>query len=214
MALYCRTGQGLRPTGETTHYDLCVAGAPANHVRCASLRSRGKGRGRRTAAWRLGSRIEDRDRGPPAAAGGGRPLGNKGAFMIKPSQPPWRAMGKQANRPCGRWKCGPPLVAGATTFTQRESCHWILRSLLLPYSTAITDSQYFARHCVPSKYVRWCDSCFFATPLSSVGRPKGKRLYFSRVPLRGTPRSGKGCTMLQAKKTLYAVLTANRQPSR
>ena len=191
MALYCRTGQGLRPTGETTHYDLCVAGAPANHVRCASLRSRGKGRGRRTAAWRLGSRIEDRDRGPPAAAGGGRPLGNKGAFMIKPSQPPWRAMGKQANRPCERWKCGPPLVAGATTFTQRESCHWILRSLLLPY-----------------------ESCFFATPLSSVGRPKGKRLYFSRVPLRGTPRSGKGCTMLQAKKTLYAVLTANRQPSR
>ena len=31
----------LRPTGETTHYDLCVAGAPANHVRCASLRSGG-----------------------------------------------------------------------------------------------------------------------------------------------------------------------------
>ena len=29
----------LHPTGETTHYDLCVAGAPANHVRCASLRS-------------------------------------------------------------------------------------------------------------------------------------------------------------------------------
>ncbi len=34
---------------------------------------------------------------------------------------------------------------------------------LLPYSTAITDSQYFARHCVPSKYVRWCDSCSLAT---------------------------------------------------
>ena len=32
----------LRPTGETTHYDLCVAGAPANHVRCASLRSGGR----------------------------------------------------------------------------------------------------------------------------------------------------------------------------
>ena len=29
----------LRPIGETTHYDLCVAGAPSNHVRCASLRS-------------------------------------------------------------------------------------------------------------------------------------------------------------------------------
>ena len=31
----------LHPTGETTHYDLCVAGASANHVRCASLRSGG-----------------------------------------------------------------------------------------------------------------------------------------------------------------------------
>ena len=31
----------LHPTGETTHYDLCVAGAPANHVRCASLTLRG-----------------------------------------------------------------------------------------------------------------------------------------------------------------------------
>ncbi len=35
-------GERLHPTGETTHYDLCVAGAPANHVRCASLRSRGR----------------------------------------------------------------------------------------------------------------------------------------------------------------------------
>jgi len=32
----------LRPTGETTHYDLCVASAPSNHVRCASLRSGGR----------------------------------------------------------------------------------------------------------------------------------------------------------------------------
>ena len=32
----------LRPTGETTHYDLCVAGAPSNHVRCALLRSGGR----------------------------------------------------------------------------------------------------------------------------------------------------------------------------
>ena len=31
----------LHPTGKTTHYILCVAGAPANHVRCASLRSGG-----------------------------------------------------------------------------------------------------------------------------------------------------------------------------
>ena len=39
----------LHPTGETTHYDLCVAGAPANHVRCASLRSRGRRLAVRTA---------------------------------------------------------------------------------------------------------------------------------------------------------------------
>ena len=39
---------------------------------------------------------------------------------------------------------------------------------LLPYSTAITDSQYFARHCVPSKYVRWCDSCSLATPMQGA----------------------------------------------
>ena len=34
--------EGLHPTGETTHYDLCVAGAPSNHVRCASLLLRGR----------------------------------------------------------------------------------------------------------------------------------------------------------------------------
>ena len=28
------------PKGETTHYDLCVAGAPSNHVRCASTGKR------------------------------------------------------------------------------------------------------------------------------------------------------------------------------
>ena len=31
---------GLPPKGETTHYDLCVAGAPSNHVRCASTGKR------------------------------------------------------------------------------------------------------------------------------------------------------------------------------
>ena len=39
----------LHPTGKTTHYDLCVAGAPANHVRCASLRSGGRRLAVRTA---------------------------------------------------------------------------------------------------------------------------------------------------------------------
>ena len=31
---------GLPPKGETTHYDLCVASAPSNHVRCASTGKR------------------------------------------------------------------------------------------------------------------------------------------------------------------------------
>ena len=32
----------IAPKGETTHYILCVADAPTNHVRCASLRSGGR----------------------------------------------------------------------------------------------------------------------------------------------------------------------------
>ena len=46
----------LRPTGETTHYDLCVAGAPANHVRCASLRSWGRRLAvRKTIEYQIGA---------------------------------------------------------------------------------------------------------------------------------------------------------------
>jgi len=46
----------LHPTGETTHYDLCVAGAPANHVRCASLRSRGRRLAvRKTIEYQIGA---------------------------------------------------------------------------------------------------------------------------------------------------------------
>ena len=56
------------------------------------------------------------DRGPPAAAGGGRPLGNKGASMIKPSQPPWQAM-----------EMRPPL--------------WWLRHHLYPKGSVSLDSQ-------------------------------------------------------------------------
>ena len=50
----------------------------------------------------------------------------------------------------------------------RESVSHDSQVALLPYSTAITDSQYFARHCVPSKYVRWCDSCSLATPVQGA----------------------------------------------
>ena len=47
----------------------------------------------------------------------------------------------------------PPLVAGATTFPHGKASHTILRSLALPCSTAITDSQYFVRRFAPTKYV-------------------------------------------------------------
>ena len=53
----------------------------------------------------------------------------------------------------------------------RESVSHDSQVALLPYSTAITDSQYFARHCVPSKYVRWCDSCSLATPSGEQNKP-------------------------------------------
>ena len=56
------------------------------------------------------------------------------------------------------------LVQNVFTVHPRESVSHDSQVALLPYSTAITDSQYFARHCVPSKYVRWCDSCSLATP--------------------------------------------------
>ena len=46
----------LHPIGETTHYDLCVAGAPANHVRCASLRSGGRRLAvRKTIEYQIGA---------------------------------------------------------------------------------------------------------------------------------------------------------------
>ena len=46
----------LHPPGETTHYDLCVAGAPANHVRCASLRSGGRRLAvRKTIEYQIGA---------------------------------------------------------------------------------------------------------------------------------------------------------------
>ena len=46
----------LHPAGETTHYDLCVAGAPANHVRCASLRSGGRRLAvRKTIEYQIGA---------------------------------------------------------------------------------------------------------------------------------------------------------------
>ena len=118
------------------------------------------------------------DRGPPAAAGGGRPLGNKGASMIKPSQPPWQAM---EMRPPPLVAAPPPLPKGkrVTGFSGRyhsptarlspthnilrvtaflhpllSLTHWIFGSLMLPYKSSSHSA----------KYVRWCDSCSLATP--------------------------------------------------
>ena len=71
-------------------------------------------------------------------------------LMIKPNNRAF-ARGKNIQPPCGRWKCIPPLVAGATTLpggkhvtgfagrlqlpyesssfaTRWEACHWIRRS--------------------------------------------------------------------------------------
>ena len=62
----------------------------------------------------------------------------------------------------GSLRSPPPIRLRRTS--PRESVSHDSQVALLPYSTAITDSQYFARHCVPSKYVRWCDSCSLATP--------------------------------------------------
>ena len=65
---------------------------------------------------------------------------------------------------------GSPLSHFAG-LSPRESVSHDSQVALLPYSTAITDSQYFARHCVPSKYVRWCDSCSLATPSGEQNKP-------------------------------------------
>ena len=65
---------------------------------------------------------------------------------------------------------GSPL-SGFAGLSPRESVSHDSQVALLPYSTAITDSQYFARHCVPSKYVRWCDSCSLATPIQGAEQP-------------------------------------------
>ena len=51
--------------------------------------------------------------------------------MIKPNNRAF-ARGKTIQPPCGRRKCIPPLVAGATTFPPRwEACHLILSRLRL-----------------------------------------------------------------------------------
>ena len=52
-------------------------------------------------------------------------------------------------------------------------------------------------------------SVFLRAPPSSipVGQLKGRCLYLSRFPLRGTPRSGKGCTRLRMTMLLHCCST-------
>ena len=87
------------------------------------------------------------------------------AMLIKSALRDWLSVsyGMISILRIGSLRSPPPIRLCRTS--PRESVSHDSQVALLPYSTAITDSQYFARHCVPSKYVRWCDSCSLATPM-------------------------------------------------
>ena len=57
-------------------------------------------------------------------------VGGFAAGMNKTVQPGF-ARGKQANRPCGRWKSLPPLVAAPPPFPLFEGALWALS--IVPY---------------------------------------------------------------------------------
>ena len=97
---------GCVPTGETTHYDLCVAGAPSNHVRCASLRSRG-------------------DSGF-AAEGCGLPLR---AMLIKSALRDLLSVSYDMISILVISRCAAPPYPAAPDFLHGKACHTILRSL-------------------------------------------------------------------------------------
>ena len=46
-------------------------------------------------------------------------------------------MKKPLQPPCGRWKCIPPLVAGATTFPLFEGELWVLSHGAMPLQESI-----------------------------------------------------------------------------
>ena len=84
----------------------------------------------------------------------------------------------------------PPL-SGLRRTAPRESVSHDSQVVLLPYSTAITDSQYFARHCVPSKYVRWCDSCSLAPPMQGQNKtPRSLASSAQRIAKNKVPPPG------------------------
>ncbi len=84
-----------------------------------------------------------------------------------PAAPDFPPKGKRLTTFCASLS----LLLNVFAVHPRESVSHDSQVALLPYSTAITDSQYFARHCVPSKYVRWCDSCSLATPSGEQNKP-------------------------------------------
>ena len=84
-----------------------------------------------------------------------------------PAAPDFPPEGKRLTTFCASLS----LLQNVFAVHPRESVSHDSQVALLPYSTAITDSQYFARHCVPSKYVRWCDSCSLATPSGGQNKP-------------------------------------------
>ena len=115
---------------------------------------------------------------------------------------------KPGCRPGGRWKRGTPFGGWRHHLYPKGSMSLDFRVALLPYIHCCHRLTGFSgRFRSLTNPVRWCNSGSFAAPLSSVGRAKGKRLYFSRVPLRGTPRSGKGCTRVNMPMTLYRCST-------
>ena len=117
--------EGCVPKGETTHYILCVAGAPSRCVRCASLLSGGE-----SGQWRLNIFPD---------AIGFRRLRRPGSSRHRAS--PWAAPVPPTERAGSEGvlyaACGnaPPLVAGATAFLHGKASHTILRSLALPYES-------------------------------------------------------------------------------
>ena len=102
----------LRPTGETTQYDLCVAGAPSNHVRCASLRSGGR---------RLAVRImmECHFCALPRT-----PFPASRDFPSRENER-YGEKNRASYTSCTIPVC-PPLVAGATTFPPQAGALWML----------------------------------------------------------------------------------------
>ena len=188
------TAAGYVPTGETTHYDLCVAGAPSNHVRCASLRSGGNS--------------------ACGAEGCGLPLcGN--AYKVSVTGFPF--LYHMTCFPPGK------VVATATKGGHTEMVHEVYDSLFFPSYLSFPlfrgqnktslhfPSVSYVAHCpvpiVPPATLgeRWCRK---APKGGSAGVVREEYGGFSPVPiscfpLRERPRSGKGCTRQSTVMTLH-----------